>query len=102
MAKAEQEIDVGGPRADAVQRGECVVAGVDVFVSEDVEVQPVGRDLFGDEFQRLDLGGRKAQSPEPVGASLADRFMVERIEGLRQALPDSRRAGGGKLLAADD
>src|SRR5438132_6069097 len=54
MAEAEQQINVGGPWADAMQRGQRVVRSVDILVGEHVEVQPVGREFFRDEFQCLD------------------------------------------------
>ena len=56
MAEAKQEIDVGGPRADAVQRGQRVVRGVGVLVGQHIEVQSLGGDFAGEILQRLDLG----------------------------------------------
>ena len=41
MAEAEQQIDVGGPWTDAVQRGQGIVRGVGVLARQDVEVQPL-------------------------------------------------------------
>ena len=41
MAEAEQQIDVGGPWADAGQRGQRVVRGVGVLARENFEVQPL-------------------------------------------------------------
>ena len=80
MAEAEQQIDVGGPRADAVQRGQRVVRGVGVLVRQHVEVQPLRGEFARDVLQRLDLGRRQSEPAEPVGAGFADRVMVERIE----------------------
>ena len=45
MAEAEQQIDVGGPRADAVQRRQRVVRGIGVLVRQHVEIQPSGGDF---------------------------------------------------------
>ena len=38
MAEAEQQIDIGGPRPDAVQRGEQRVRGVGIHVADGVEI----------------------------------------------------------------
>ena len=100
MAEAEQQIDVGGPRADAVQRRQRVVRGVGVLFRQHVEVQPLGGQFARDVFQRLDLGGGKAEPAEAVGAGLADRLMIERIERGREPSPDRRGARGRELLAA--
>ena len=75
MAEAEQQIDVGGPRADAVQRGQRMMRGIGVLFRQHVEVQPFGGEFARDVFQRLDLGGRKTEPAEPVGAGLADGIM---------------------------
>ena len=102
MAEAEQQIDVGGPRADAVQRRQRVVRGVGVLFRQHVEVQPLGGEFARDVLQRLDLGGRKPEPAEAVGARLADGVVIERIERGREASPDRRGTRGGELLAADD
>ena len=72
MAKTEQQIDVGGPRADAVQRGQRVVRGVGVLFRQHVEVQSLGGEFARDVFQGLDLGGRQPEPAEAIGARLAD------------------------------
>ncbi len=95
MAEAEQQVDVGGPRADAVQRRQCVVRGVGVLFRQHVEVQPFGRQFARDILQRLDLGGGKPEPAEAVGAGFADGIMVERIERGRQPRPDRAGAGCG-------
>src|SRR6185437_12886276 len=102
MAEAEQEIDVGGPWADAVQRGQRVMRRIRVLVGEHVKIQPPGGKLARDVFQGLDLGRRQPEPAEAVGARLAQAFGMERIERGRKARPDRARAGGGKLLAGDD
>ena len=48
MAETEQQIDVGGPRADAGQRGQRVVRGVGVLARENFEVQPLLGELARD------------------------------------------------------
>src|SRR6185312_5921715 len=72
MAEAEQQIDVGGPRADAVQRSERVVRGVGVLIRQHVEVQSLRGEFARDVLQRLDLGRRQAEPAEAVGTRLAD------------------------------
>ena len=57
MAEAKQQIDVGGPGADAVQRGQRVVRGVGVLVRQHVEIEPLGGDLARQTLQGLDLRG---------------------------------------------
>ena len=102
MAEAEQQIDVGGPGADAVQRGQRVMRGVGVLFRQYVEVQPLGGQFARDVLQRLDLGGGKTEPAETVGARLADGIVIERIERFRQPSPDRPGACGRQLLAADD
>ena len=102
MAEAEQQIDVGGPGADAVQRGQRVMRGIGIFFRQYVEVQPLGRQFARDVLQGLDLGGGKTESAEPVGAGLADVIMVERIERFRQPPPDRPGTRRRQLLAAHD
>ena len=53
-------------------------------------------------LQGLDLGRRQPEPAEPVGAGLAQRVVVERIERGADAAPDRRGARGRQLLAADD
>ena len=53
-------------------------------------------------FQGFDLRRRQSEPAQPVGARLAQRVMVKRIERGADAGPDRRGAGGGQLLAADD
>jgi hypothetical protein len=58
MAKAKQQIDVGGPRADAMQRRQGVMRGVGVFLRQHIEVEPFGGEFAGEIFQGLDFRGR--------------------------------------------
>jgi len=102
MAEAEQQIDVGGPRADAVQRGQRVVRGVGVLVRQHVEIEPLGGDLAGEILHGLDLRRRQAEPAEPARARLAQAVMVERIERSADSGPDCRSTRGRQLLAADD
>src|SRR6185437_7604891 len=102
MAEAEQEIDVGGPRPDAVQRGQRVMRRIRVLVGEDVEIQPPGGEFARDVFQGLDLGRRQPEPAESLGARLTQALGMKRIERGREARPDCAGAGGRKLLAGDD
>ena len=92
MAEAEQQIDVGGPRADAVQRSERVVRGVGILIRQHVEVQWLpavsSRAMF---FSVLILAADRPSQAEAVGTRLADDLVIERIEGGRQPVPRSPR-----------
>ena len=77
MAEAKQQIDVGGPRADAVQRGQRVVRGVGVLVGQHVEIEPFGGEFAREVLQGLDLRRRQSEPAEPVGAGAAQRVVVE-------------------------
>src|SRR5207247_6440563 len=102
MSKTKQKIDVGGPRADAVQRRQRVVRGVGVLVRQYVEIQSFRGQFAREILQGLDLRRRQTEPAQPVGAGAAQRVMVKRIERGADAGPDRRGAGGGELLAADD
>ena len=83
MAEAKQQIDVGGPRADAVQRRQRVVRGVGVFVRQHLEIQPFGGKFARECFERLDLGGGQSEPAEAIGAGAAQRVVMKRVEGRR-------------------
>jgi hypothetical protein len=65
-----------------------MVRGVGVLFRQHLKVQPLGGQLARDVFQRLDLGGRKAEPSEALGACLADRLGIERIERGCETPPD--------------
>ena len=68
MAEAEQKINIGGPRPDAVQRDQRCVRRVGIHVADRVEVDLAFGDRLADFLDRLDLGGGQAEPPELVGA----------------------------------
>ena len=66
MAEAEQEIDVGGPRPDAVQRGERIVRGVGILVRQHIEIEALGGEFARDILQGLDLCRRQPKPAETM------------------------------------
>jgi hypothetical protein len=54
VAKTEQEIDIGSPRSDAMQRQDAV-GFVGIGVSERIEVEPLVCDLLRDVLERFDF-----------------------------------------------
>ena len=70
MAEAKQQIDVGGPGADAVQRRQRVVRGVGVLIRQHIEIEPLGGEFARQILQGLDLRRRQSEPAEPVGARL--------------------------------
>jgi len=102
MAETEQQINVGGPRSDAVQRGELRMRLVGGHVADGAEIDVALCQSFADFADRLDLGRRQAEPLELVGARLAYGVVVERIERGEQPLADRAGACRRKLLPADD
>jgi len=88
MPEAKQEIDIGRPRADAVQRRQRMVGRVGILFREHIEVHALVGDLAREIFQRLDLGRRQAEPAEPIGAGMAAGVVIERVECANQARPD--------------
>ena len=95
MAETKQQIDVGGPWADAVQRSQRMMRGVGVLVRQYIEVKPFRGDLARQALQGLDLRRRQPKPAQAVGAGAAERIGVKRIERGREAGPDRRGARGG-------
>src|SRR5262249_30651169 len=75
MTKAEQQIDVGRPRADAVQGCQRAMCGVGLFLRKDVQVEPIGREFACNGLQCLDLGGGEPEASQPIGARAAAGMM---------------------------
>ena len=73
VAEAEQQINVGGPGADAVQRGQRGMRLVGLHRGDRVEVDMALRDRLADRLDRLDLGVRKAEPLELVRRARAAR-----------------------------
>jgi len=67
VAEAEQQIDVGGPRADAMQRRQCGMGKVGLLLAERAEIEALGCKLARQRLQGFDLGGREAEPCQPRG-----------------------------------
>ena len=102
MAEAEQQINVGGPRPDAVQRGERGMRLVGLHGADARRDRCALGDGLADLLDRFDLRRRQAEPLELVGARAAHRVVMERIEGREQPGPDRGGAGGRELLPAHD
>jgi hypothetical protein len=102
MAEAEQQINIGGPRADAVQRGQRGVRQVGLHIADLGEIDLSFGDGLADLADRLDLGRREAEPLELAGARAAHRVVMKRIEGGKQPGADRTGARGRELLSAYD
>lgn len=102
VAKAEQEIDIGSPRSDAMQRRQDAVGFVGIGVSERIEVEPLVRDLLRNMLERFDFRRRQSEARKPVGARTKQRVVMKRIERDFEPRPDRGRARDRELLADDD
>src|SRR5579864_6797530 len=98
MAEAGEEIDVGGPRADAVHRGKRSVRGVGGKLGEARELKLAALDGAGDRLERADLGRGKAEPREASRPGAQDRLRLERVERRFEASPDRIGARGRQLL----
>jgi len=95
VAKAEQEVDVGRPGADTMQRRQSCMRQIGRLVGERVEIEALAREFPRQCFQRFDLSCRQAKATQPLGASGADRLMIQWIKGRVEPSPDRRGAGRG-------
>ncbi len=102
MAEAGEKIDIGGPGADAMQRGQRGVGVVGGKVREAFEDKPLARDRTGDRFEGTDLGGGKAEPRQPRRSRAQQARGVERIECRGKPAPDRGGARGRELLRHDD
>src|SRR5262245_23673402 len=102
MAEAEEQIKVGGPRPDAVDRDERGMCVVGLLRCKRIEVDAALGDIMRDAFQGADLRRRQAEPPKPVGSAPAERVVMERVESGREAAPDRRRALRRELLTDND
>ena len=102
MAEAEQQIDVGGPRSDAVQLDQLGMRDVGIHVADRVKIDLAARHRLADFLDRLDLVEGEAEPPELVGPREAHGVMMKRIERREQLVADRGRGGGRKLLPAYD
>ena len=102
MAKAEQQVDVGRPRPDAVDGAQRLMGGIGRHVRQRVAIERAARDGPGDLLEGADLGRRQAEPGEPVGARPDQGLRGERIVGGGEPSPDRAGARGRKLLGHHD
>ena len=102
VAETEQQINVGAPRSDAVQRDEGCVRGVCVHVADGVEIDLAFSEGLADFTNGFDLGRGEAKPLELFVARFPHRIVMKRIEGRKQPVADRRGAGSRQLLPADD
>jgi hypothetical protein len=102
MAKTEQEINVGGPWTDAMQRYERCMRRIGVHVSQRVDIDLAFAQRFADCLERPDLGPRQSDARKLFGTGAPYRLGIERIECRGKASPDRCCACGRELLRADD
>ena len=93
VTEAEQQVNVGGPRPNSMQRGERRVCLIGVHVSDCGEIDAAFSHRFADLPDRFDLRGREAEPFEFVGASPSYRIVMKRIEGGEQ--PGANCGGAG-------
>ena len=98
MAEAKEEINVGGPGTDAVQRGERGMGVVGFHLAKRSEVDLALGDGRADRLHGLDFRPRQPDPRQPLRPGAPHGVMMKGIEGGRQPAPDGARAGGRKLL----
>jgi hypothetical protein len=102
MTKAGQQINVRGPRADAVHGGECCVRVLGGELSERGERKLTAFDGAGDFLQRADFRCGQPKPRQPRRAGAQDRRRIERLESRLEPSPNGAGARGRKLLRHDD
>src|SRR5664279_5331432 len=75
VAETEQEIDVGGPRPDAVQCDQRGMRLVGRHVADGIEIDVLLSHRLADFFDRFYFRRRQAEPLELVGARAADRIV---------------------------
>ena len=98
MAEAGQQVDVGGPRADAVNRGERRMRLIGGNIAKRREREIAARHGAGDFLERFDFRRRQAEPRQPGGARPQNGLGLERIERRGKPAPDRARACRRKLL----
>src|ERR1700730_8014521 len=88
MAQAKQQIDIGGPWADAVQRRQRIVRGVGLLVRQCLKIKALRGDFARQTLQGLELRRRQSEPAETLGTDTAQRVMMKRVERGREAGPD--------------
>lgn len=102
VAEAEQQINIGGPRSDAMQCRECGVRDVGVHIANTVKIDAALGYGFADFPDRFDLGRRQAESLQFVDARAAHRVVMERLEGCKQPVANRGGTRGRELLPANN
>jgi hypothetical protein len=102
VAKARQQINVGGPGPDAVDGGQRRVRVVGSAFGKRGEREVAAAHRTGDGLERADFRRRQPDPGEPRAARAQDRCRVEGIERSFQPSPDGAGARGRKLLRYDD
>ncbi len=102
MSEAEQQVDIGRPRADAVDGAQCCMSRLGRQAGKRVAVEPARGDRLGDLLERADLRRGKAEPGEPARPRPDQGLGREGVIGRRQPPPDRIRARGGKLLRHHD
>ncbi len=92
MAEAGQQVDVGGPWADAVNRGERHMRHVGGNIAQRREREIAARHGAGDFLERFYFRRRQAEPRQPGGARPQNGLGRERIERRGKPAPDRARA----------
>ena len=101
--RQNKQINIGGPRADAMQRGQRGVRDVGIHIADRVRDRcGPGRRPLPISLDRFDFRRGKAKPLELVGARTAHRVMMKRLEGGEQPVADCRGGRGRELLPAND
>ena len=66
MAQTKQQIDIGGPWADAVQRRQRIVRGVGLLVRQYLKIKALRGDFARQTLQGLDLRRRQSEPAEAI------------------------------------
>jgi len=102
MAQTKQQINVGGPRADAMQRGEHAMGFVGRQIDQAGKIEFAFVDGFGEGFQGLDFAGGQPGAHEFIAAGTQDRRVIQWVERGGEPAEDRLGAGGRELLRDHD
>ena len=102
VSQAKQEINVRGPRPDAVQGGERDVGIVGLHAGERAKIDRALRNRAGDGLHGLDLRPGEPDARELDWSRAPDRIMVKGVERRTEPSPDGGGARGRELLRAND
>ena len=99
MAEAEQEVDVGRPRADAMDGAQRRVGRIRRQVGQRFAIELAARDRLRDLLERANFRRREAERSEPRGAGANEPLGGEGIVGRQPAGPRSRRRSRSRAVA---